>query len=109
VAGTDDQDVSIGPAGHSKDVRATLLAVQCFSRQAEITDALVELLVALVHKINAHAERRVETQLTDELKKVRGNEGILFRLAEVAVGKPDEIVRRALSPVVGRRRCGTWC
>ncbi|MFE9139731.1 hypothetical protein [Streptomyces sp. NPDC007355] len=60
----------------SEDVRITLLAALCSSRQAEITDALVELLVALVHKINARAERR----LTVELKKVRGKAGILFRL-----------------------------
>ncbi|MET9423503.1 DUF4158 domain-containing protein [Streptomyces sp. NPDC006540] len=56
----------------AEDVRITLLAALCSSRQAEITDALVELLVALVHKINARAERRVEKQLTAELKKVRG-------------------------------------
>lgn len=87
----------------SEDVRITLLAALCSSRQAEITDALVELLVALVHKINARAERRVEKQLTAELKKVRGKEGILFRLAEAAVGKPDEIVRAALFPVVGEK------
>ncbi|WP_326594250.1 Tn3 family transposase [Streptomyces sp. NBC_01294] len=87
----------------SEDVRITLLAALCSSRQAEITDALVELLIALVHKINARAERRVEKQLTAELKKVRGKEGILFRLAEAAVGKPDEIVRRALFPVVGEK------
>jgi hypothetical protein len=73
------------------------------SRQEEITDALVELLVALVHKINARAERRVEKQLTAELKKVRGKEGILFRLAEAAVGKPDEIIHKALYPVVGEK------
>ncbi|MFJ4428864.1 hypothetical protein [Streptomyces bobili] len=50
----------------SDDVRITLLAALCWSRQAEITDALVDLLVALVHKINARAERRVEKQLTAE-------------------------------------------
>jgi hypothetical protein len=87
----------------SEDVRVTLLAALCASRQAEITDALVELLVALVHKINARAERRVEKQLTAELKKVRGKEGILFRLATAAVDKPDEVVRRALFPVVGEK------
>ncbi|WP_234327958.1 hypothetical protein [Streptomyces sp. NRRL F-2664] len=52
--------------------RTTLLAALCASRQGEITDPLVELLAALVHKINARAERRVEDQLTAELKKVRG-------------------------------------
>ncbi|MFJ1930471.1 MULTISPECIES: Tn3 family transposase [unclassified Streptomyces] len=87
----------------TEDVRITLLAALGSSRQAEITDALVELLIALVHKINARAERRVEKQLTAELKKVRGKEGILFRLAEAAVGKPDEVVRRALYPVVGEK------
>ncbi|MBT2445369.1 Tn3 family transposase [Streptomyces sp. ISL-36] len=87
----------------SEEVRITLLAALCSSRQAEITDALVELLVALVHKINARAERRVERQLTAELKKVRGKEGILFKLADAAIGKPDEVVRTALYPVVGER------
>ncbi|MET7931065.1 Tn3 family transposase [Streptomyces sp. NPDC005349] len=87
----------------SEDVRITLLAALCSSRQAEITDALADLLIALVHKINARAERRVEKQLTAELRKVRGKEGILFKLAEAAVGKPDEVVRRALYPVVGEK------
>ncbi|MFG2395695.1 hypothetical protein [Streptomyces lydicus] len=87
----------------AEDVRITLLAALCSSRQAEITDALVELLIALVQKINARAERRVERQLTAELKKVRGKEGILFKLADAAIGKPDEVVRRALFPVVGEK------
>ncbi|GGY47465.1 Tn3 family transposase [Streptomyces tanashiensis] len=87
----------------AEDVRITLLAALCSSRQAEITDALVDLLVALVQKINARAERRVEKQLTAELKKVRGKEGILFKLADAAIGKPDEIVRTALYPVVGEK------
>jgi hypothetical protein len=87
----------------AEDVRITLLAALCSSRQAEITDALVELLVALVQKINARAERRVERQLTAELKKVRGRDGILFRLADAAIGKRDEIVRTALYSVVGEK------
>jgi hypothetical protein len=36
----------------------TLMAALCWVRQAEITDALVDLLVDPVHKINARAERR---------------------------------------------------
>ncbi|EST36750.1 hypothetical protein [Streptomyces roseochromogenus] len=87
----------------AEDVWITLLAALCSSRQAEITDALGDLLIALVQKINARAERRVERQLTAELKKVRGKEGILFRLADAAIRKPDEIVRTALYPVVGEK------
>ncbi|MEV0093756.1 hypothetical protein [Streptomyces sp. NPDC050738] len=87
----------------AEDVRIALLAALCSSRQAEITDALVDLLVALVKKINTRAERRVERQLTADLKQVRGKEGILFRLADAAIGKPDEVVRTALYPVVGEK------
>jgi hypothetical protein len=86
-----------------EDVRTRLLAALCASWQAEITDALVELLLALVHKINARAERRVERQLTAELKKVRGKEGILFRLADAAVGQPEGTVRKVLYPMVGEK------
>ncbi|MGI5347299.1 hypothetical protein ACQEU8_03795 [Streptomyces sp. CA-250714] len=48
-------------------------------------------------------ERRVERQLTAELKKVRGREGILFKLADAAIGKPDEVVGTALYPVVAEK------
>lgn len=84
----------------AEDVRITLLAALCSSRQAEITDALVDLLVALVHKINARAERRVEKQLTVELKKVRGKEDILFKLATAAVDKA-----RSSAPPAS---CASW-
>ncbi|MFG3023870.1 hypothetical protein ACGFZQ_36010 [Streptomyces sp. NPDC048254] len=44
----------------AEDARITLLAALC----SPFTDALVGLLVALVHKINARAERRAEKKLT---------------------------------------------
>jgi hypothetical protein len=53
-------------------IRLTLLAVLCWSRTAEITDSLVDLLIEVVHKIRAHAENRVEKELVADLKRVRG-------------------------------------
>lgn len=40
-------------------VRLTLLASLCWVRTGEITDSLLDLLIRLVHKINARAELRV--------------------------------------------------
>ena len=86
---------------HPEPVRLTLLAALCWTRTVEIIDALVELLIALVNKINTSAERRVEGELIADLKRVRGKEAILFALAEAAVDHPDDTVRQALFPVVG--------
>ena len=47
------------------------------------------------------AERKVESELTSEFRRVHGKQGILFKLAAAAVDHPDEIVRAALYPVVG--------
>jgi hypothetical protein len=84
-----------------RPIRLTLLAALCAMRAGEITDGLVDLLIALVLKIDTRAERRVEGELINDLKRVRRKEGILFRLAEAALEQPDETVRRALYPVVG--------
>jgi len=86
---------------HPTPTRLTLLAALVWRRQREITDTLVELLISVVHLINARAEKRVTQELVNELKRVRGKENILFRMAEAAVTHPDEIVREALYPVVG--------
>ena len=90
-------------AATPQPVRLTMLAALCWTRSAEITDALVDLLLGLVLKINTRADRRVERELTEDLRRVRGKEGILFRLAEAAVDHPDDTVRAALFPVVGEK------
>ena len=84
-----------------RSVRLTLLAALVWSRASEITDSLVDLLIAIVHKMDVRAEKKVEGELLKDLRKVRGKQGILFTLAEAAVDHPDETVRRALYPVVG--------
>ncbi len=87
-------------ATHPRDVRLTLLAALCHRRVAEITDSLVDLLIGLVHRIDTRAERRVEGELLADLRRVRGKQAILFRLAGAALEHPDETVRKALYPVV---------
>ena len=49
------------------------------------TDGLVDLLLHLVHRIGARAERRVERELLADFKRVTGKHGLLFTLAEAAL------------------------
>ncbi len=82
------------------EVGRALLAALCWTRQAELVDGLVELLIGLIHKINARAERRVEKELIGELVTVRGKRGIFTKIVDAAIDHPDDTVRDALYPVV---------
>jgi hypothetical protein len=84
-------------------IRITLLAALCWVRKAEMIDGLVELLVQLVHKISVRAERKVESEINSEFRRVHGKNGILVKLAGAALELPEEIVRKAIYPVVGTR------
>jgi Domain of unknown function (DUF4158) len=89
-----DFDECAGP------VRYTLLAALCWTRQAELVDGLVELLIGLIHRINARAERRVEKEIIGELTAVPGKRGILGRMVTAALERPDETVRAVVFPAV---------
>jgi hypothetical protein len=88
---------------HAKAKRLTLLSALCFLRAQEITDALVDLLIHIVHKIDVRAEKRVEQEYLNEFKRIGNKEGILYRVAEAAVGHPDESVREVIFPVASEK------
>jgi hypothetical protein len=51
---------------HTPALRATLVATLCWLRRREVTDSLVDLLIQVIHKIGARAEKRVEKELLDD-------------------------------------------
>ena len=86
---------------HPVETRYALVAAFCWERQQEITDALIDLLIQVIHKIGTRAENKVEDTLLEDLRRVRGKTQVLFRLAEAAVDQPDGVVKEVLYPVVG--------
>ena len=88
---------------HSARIRLPLLAFYCVPREAEIVDGLVDLLIQITHRITVKAERRVQTELLEEAKAVRGKTGILFKVASAVTGAPDGVVRDVLFPIVNER------
>jgi hypothetical protein len=85
---------------HPTAIRLTLLAAFCQVRGREITDALVDLLIATVYRIGATAEKRVENELIADLKRVTGKPALLFKLAAASLARPDDTVRTVVFPVV---------
>ena len=85
---------------HPNPIRMTLLAAFVHLRGRSLTDGLVDLLIETIHHIGARAERKVERELLDDLKRVTGKHNLLFELADAALGKPDGIVRDVVFPVV---------
>jgi hypothetical protein len=66
-------------------------------------DDLVDLLIETIHHIGARAERKVERELLDDLKRVTGKQNLLFELADATLAQPDGVVRDVVFPVVGEQ------
>jgi hypothetical protein len=88
---------------HPLPIKYALLAAFCWQRRRKVTDNLVELLIQIVHKINAKAEHRVESDFVADIKRVRGKQAILFRLAEAALANPDGVIKDVLYPIVDQQ------
>lgn len=88
---------------HPEADRFTSLAAFVHLRGRILTDNLVDLLIETIHHIGARAERKVERELLDDLKRVTGKQNILFEVADAALDNPDGIVREVVYPVVGEQ------
>jgi len=86
---------------HPDPVRSTLLAAWAADRSAELTDNLIETLVQTIERIDTTAQHRVEQELLADFRRVTGKTGLLFRVAEASVERPDGIVRDVIFPAVG--------
>jgi hypothetical protein len=88
---------------HPEPMRFTWLAAFAYVRGRSITDSLVDLLIETIHHIGARAERKVERELLEDLKRVTGKQNLLFELADAALTYPEGIVREVVYPVVGEQ------
>jgi TnpA family transposase len=85
---------------HAEPVTITLLAALVARREREVTDALVELFLATVHRIGARAEKRVIEELVSEFRRVTGKENILCAITDAVLAEPDDTVRNVVFPAV---------
>ncbi len=93
---------------HPQALRLTLLAALLYAREREITDTLVDLVIATVHRIGARAEKKVTEELVNAFKRVSGKEHILFKVAEASLAAPEGVVRQVVFPAVAGGESTLW-
>lgn len=88
---------------HPHPIRYALLCAFFWLRNQEITDNLVDLLVQIIHRISVRAERKVEKEILNDLRRVSNKYGILFNMAQKAIDNPEGIIRDVIFPVVSEQ------
>lgn len=70
-------------------------------RRMEVTDNLISLLISIVHKMHIRADKKVEKEILNEVKKVSGKTNILCKLAEASISNPEGVIKKVIYPIVG--------
>ena len=83
---------------HPSATKLALLCALLYLREREVTDALAQLLISTVHRINARSEEKVITELVKDFKRVTGKETLLRKIAEASLGTPDARRKAASAP-----------
>ena len=88
---------------HPPAIRYSMVAMFCWRRRQQLTDALIDLLLQLIHNLGSRAEKRIDQRQFAAFKKIRGKAQLLFKLAEATVDQPDGIVKEVVYPVVSQK------
>jgi len=88
---------------HPNAIRYSMVSLFCWRRQQQLIDALIDLLLQIIHNLGARAEKRIDKRQFAAFKKVRGKARLLFKLAEATVDQPEGIIKEVVYPVVGQK------
>lgn len=88
---------------HPEPIRYTLVAAFCWLRLREVTDNLIDLLIRIIHGISRRAEKRVDTELIKDFKKVSGKTNLLYQMANASLEHPDGAIKEVIYPVVSEK------
>ena len=92
---------------HSEDRRIGMYAVYLSLRRAQMTDALVELLISTIHKIAVRGERTVAARILKDIQKISGKANLLADIAEAAMAGPEDTVANVIFPVASPAKLKT--
>lgn len=88
---------------HTPPLQATLQAAFLHRRTEDLTDHLVDLLVATVQAMSKKAEGRIDECVNEALLKASGKMVKLYRMAKASVGTPKGVVEDVIYPAASEK------
>ncbi len=89
---------------HETVQRVAMSAIYLMSREAKMTDHLVDLTLEVIHRISTRSRRKVEKRIAREIERVYGKERLLANIAAASIADPDGLVREVIFPLAGREK-----
>ena len=87
---------------HPAPTRYSMVAMFCWRRRQQLTDALVDMLLQLIYAIGTRAEKKVDKKQFAAFRKIRGKARLLYKVAEATVDQPDGVIKDVVYPVVSQ-------
>ena len=79
-----------------------LYVVYLMAREAQLTDAMVDLLIETVHKIASRSKRKVVRDITKDIERVYGKERLLVEIASASIDDPSGRICDVIFPIAGK-------
>ncbi len=89
---------------HTRTRQLGFYAVFLVSREAQIIDSMIDLLVETIHRIGVRSKRKVIAGIARDIEKVYGKERLLADIASAAIDAPIGRVCDVIFPVAGREK-----
>lgn len=74
---------------HAPARQIALYAIYLLSGEAQLTDAMVDLLIETVHKIGTRSKRKVVGDIAKDIERVYGKERLLVEIASASIEEPS--------------------
>lgn len=87
---------------HAPTRQLGLYAIYLLSREAQLTDAMIDLLIETVHKIATRSKRKVVSEIARDIERVYGKERLLVEIANAAIEEPSGRICDVIFPIVGK-------
>ena len=89
---------------HGDTRRLGLFALHLMYRRAQMIDALIDLLLEIIHRMQTRSRRRVMKAIARDIERVDGKERLLVDMAIAAVDDPEGRVLEVIYPVASVAR-----